>query len=248
MTPHATRALLGAALLGAALLAAACSDTSCRERLVPGGGVEVNPQCGVIAADDPDAGNPANNSANNSSANNSANNNPDDPDAGNNSPANNSPANNSPANNSPANNSPANNAPQPATLTGEWISAGEDIAPLLRQGGFEIDALEVTFTETDYAGVILLGTGDEVPYGGTYSVNRNTTPWTIVLRQTAPQALTSQGLVEVTGSGDAAVMRLEIVQVDPPTLGAQPPTPEGGFGSTQGVEDPADNIQIYRRP
>jgi hypothetical protein len=127
-------------------------------------------------------------------------------------------------------------------LLGGWVSLGDDLAPLLRNGGFEIASVSVTFDgDGTYRGVIALAGGDELPYGGTFEVDDARSPWVIQLHQTAPQALVSAGLVEVAGD----TMRLEVVQIDPPTAGFQPPV--GQFGTTQGIDNPNDNIQIYRR-
>ena len=131
---------------------------------------------------------------------------------------------------------------------GDWISQGNDISPLLRQGGVSLDRVTVSFDRQGaYEGLIVLDSGDEFPFRGTYEIDDRTDPMGIVLRQAEPQALTSQGIYAIESDGQGgSLLRYEVVQIEPPTPGFQPPTPQRGFGSTVGVQDPDDNIQIYR--
>ena len=138
--------------------------------------------------------------------------------------------------------------PPMRTLVGDWVSQGDDLSPLLREGGVSLDRVTVSFDrQGGYEGLIVLDTGDEFPFRGSYSVDDRTSPMGIVLNQSEPQSLTSEGIYAIEADGQGGVlMRYEVVQTQPPTPGFQPPTPSRGFGSTVGVEDPEDNIQIYR--
>jgi len=251
MFSHLSIAPLALALL-ASLALFGCSDTRCHDTLAPDGGLVQSDKC-VFVADGDDAGtvDPGTNNVN------GGNNGGDVGEPGADASADADPATDAdPVDDATVqpdadngNNGGNNGGPAP-TLVGDWISQGQDVAPILRQGGFEVQALTVTFgRDGSYVGELRLASGDVVPYGGTFVVDDGTDPWGIALTQTAPQGLTSQGIVALEGSGvGGPIMRFEVVQVDPPTPGFQPPTPQGGFGSTRGTDHPADNIQVYRRP
>lgn len=240
------------------LAASACSDTSCHDKLAADGGLVQSDKCTFVTAEDgDDAGNDGGNddgadnngAGNNGGGNNGGGNNGTDPDASDGDDTGSDPTDDADMPDAPPEDAPSNNGGTGATLVGDWISQGDDVAPILRQGGFEVEALTVTFgRDRTYVGELRLGSGDVVPYGGTFRLDDSTDPWSIVLTQTAPQGLTSTGIVALERDGGETVMRFEVVQTDPPTPGFQPPTPQGGFGSTRGVDDPADNIQVYRRP
>jgi hypothetical protein len=206
-----------------------CSDTECHDRLKAGGGVETSPMCDLSAAVEPDGSVPDVTVADVGSDLQEL---PDGqvaPDV-------------APGEDVATPDVVEEVAEDENALEGQWLSAGSDLAPLLAEGGFEITAISVSFaSDGTYRGTIVLAAGDELPYGGTYTVDDGQAPWPIQLNQTAPQSLVSAGLIEVAGD----TMRLEVVQVDPPTPGFQPPS--GSFGTTVGIDDPDDNIQVYRR-
>lgn len=231
----------------ASLALIGCSDTRCHDTLAPDGGLVQSDNC-VLVADGDDAGtvDPGTNNVN--GGNNGADVGDPGEDASDPDDAGTDAEPGEDVTVQPDADNTNNGTPSP-TLVGDWISQGQDVAPILRQGGFEVEALTVTFgRDGSYVGELRLASGDVVPYGGTFVVDDGTDPWGIALTQTAPQGLTSQGIVAVEEGVGGLVMRFEVVQVDPPTPGFQPPTPQGGFGSTRGTDHPADNIQVYRRP
>ncbi len=65
----------------------------------------------------------------------------------------------------------------------------------------------------------------------------------ITLEQSAPSVITSQGIYEIDNSVSPAILRYEVVQTSP-SVGAQMPTPELGFGGT-GLG--ADLTQVFVR-
>ena len=84
-------------------------------------------------------------------------------------------------------------------IVGLWLSAGNDVAPLLRQ--FGIDSIYATFVDNStYAVLSIDVNGTETAFAGTYTTaasgvgNINT----IVLNQLAPTTLTSEGIFEIT--------------------------------------------------
>ncbi len=220
-------------LLGLLLGSAGCSDTECHDKLQPGGGVAKSKACEVesqvlasdAGADSQDSGA--------SDAENTDDVAIEDGDT------------TTPDVNVPDTETPDMPSAGEDALLASWVSAGEDLAPLLQGGQFEISEVVVTFRAADYEGGTRIGDGTFFPYEGTWTVDTGTSPWTIRLTQSSPQALVSEGIIELFEEDGVPSMRLEIVQVEPPTPGFQPPT--GGFGTTVGVEDPADNIQIYRK-
>ena len=135
-------------------------------------------------------------------------------------------------------------APCLVGLQGEWLSAGADVAPLLAGAPFNIDSIKadfstnLTYTVTSYsAGVATVLTGTYIQTeSGVGDI------WNITVNQTAPSALTSEGIFEVTGDN----MTYEIVQTQP-DIGVAPPTAAAGFGSSGGGAFGMLNIQKYVR-
>ncbi|MCF8236998.1 MAG: hypothetical protein K9I85_02480 [Saprospiraceae bacterium] len=129
-------------------------------------------------------------------------------------------------------------------VQGEWLSAGANVAPLLAGPPFNIDSIRadfssnLTYTVTSYSG------GTPTVLTGTYSQTESGVGaiWNITVNQTAPSALTSEGIFEVTGDN----MKYEIVQTQP-AIGVAAPTAAGGFGSTGGGAFGMANIQNYVR-
>ena len=130
-------------------------------------------------------------------------------------------------------------------IVGEWLSEGDNVAPLLVnvlmlesiQAIFEEATFEVNSTNTDGQ------TGQQV---GTYTVELcpgSETKYHIVLEQTSPSAATVEGIFEIDGCMDPAMMRYEVIQTQP-DLGAVAPTCDDDFGAGQVG---ADNIQIFVR-
>lgn len=133
-----------------------------------------------------------------------------------------------------------------AAIQGDWVSTGDDIAPLLTL--FLITDITATFNaDGSYAVTSTDSLGSTVDYTGTYAVGTDTDPRTIVLTQATPAVLTSEGIWAVD---DQDVMQYEVIQTKPALPGGfTAPTPEAGFGSTAGPGLTAgDNLQVFRRP
>ena len=135
-------------------------------------------------------------------------------------------------------------APCLVGVQGTWLSAGANVAGLLAGAPFNIDSIRaefstnLTYTVTSYSG------GTPTVLTGTYAQSESGVGaiWNITVNQTAPSALTSEGIFEVTGDN----MTYEIVQTQP-DIGVAPPTAAGGFGSTGGGAFGTLNIQKYVR-
>lgn len=133
----------------------------------------------------------------------------------------------------------------PEGVVGNWLSEGTNVAPLL--AFYQINKITANFNEDGtYLVKSFTSTGTEVTYTGVYTQTKSSVGniWTIRLEQSTPTAVTSEGIFEVTVvEGSARTMKYEVVQTQP-SLGAAPPTPAGGFGSTTLVA-PNSNIQLY---
>ena len=126
----------------------------------------------------------------------------------------------------------------------KWQSSGANVAPLL-VALFNTDSIYAEFNadftyrvqQFDVAGAML-------ELSGTYTQTESGVGaiWTIVTDQTAPAALTAEGIFEINGN----TMKYEIAQTTP-DIGAVPPTPAGGFGSTNGGALGTANVQTYER-
>lgn len=129
-------------------------------------------------------------------------------------------------------------------LVGDWRSEGEDLCPLFRNAFFDYKLVDSTFNaDGTYSGYVETNDGQTQDLQGTYTIDEGTSPATISLSQTFPEAIESQGIWEINGD----TLTYEIVTVNP-DQGCTPPTPSGGFGSTScpGLSS-GDLIQIYRR-
>lgn len=126
-------------------------------------------------------------------------------------------------------------------IVGDWLSEGEDLAPLFVT--LTYDTVEATFNEDASYEVLLTDqAGSQTTFLGTYSVDESTSPATIVLNQTTPQELTSEGIFEIVDG----VMTYEVAQTSP-DLGITPANPTDGFGSTTSPSlSPGDLVQTYR--
>lgn len=135
-------------------------------------------------------------------------------------------------------------------LVGEWYSAGENVALLLlayndslyvkfnRDGTYLVEQYKDGTKLTDLVGIY---TQEKSNVGNIWTVRTEIT-------SSAGAGTISEGIFEVTKTGNEYTMQYEIVQVG--TVFA-PPTPEGGFGSTGGLSGigfpPTANIQKYVR-
>lgn len=122
-------------------------------------------------------------------------------------------------------------------IVNTWISEGAGVAP-----GLVVTLKTVKITATfnannTYSVIAKDSTGAEVTYSGTYSVSENTgiTIRSIILNQTSPTSVTSQGIYEVDSKD---MMRYEVIQTTPAITGFTAPVPAEGFGSTKYIGTP----------
>ncbi len=133
-------------------------------------------------------------------------------------------------------------------IVGTWVSAGEDVAPLLVTL-FMVDSIVATFEANQTYTVLQYAGGSEaaLTLSGTYSQTvANGTIWDIIVDQTAPAALTSEGIFQIDPSASPNSMQYEIAQTSP-DIGAIPPNADDGFGSTSGGVLGDANVQVYKR-
>lgn len=126
----------------------------------------------------------------------------------------------------------------------KWQSSGTNVAPLLVTL-FNTDSIyaefnyDFTYTVEQYD-----NTGAKQTLTGTYAQAESSVAgiWTITINQTTPATITAQGIFQITDN----TMKYEIAQTTP-DIGAVPPTPAGGFGSTNGGVLGTANVQTYIR-
>ena len=136
-------------------------------------------------------------------------------------------------------------------ITGLWVSAGANVAPLLdiifaASGG--VDTIYAEFlANKSYTVKQINGDATVLNYAGTFSNAKSTVGniYTIITNQSTPSAATSEGIYEIDRTQNPHFMQYEIVL----TSGTQnvPPTPQDGFGSTNGGALGTINIQKYVR-
>lgn len=128
-------------------------------------------------------------------------------------------------------------------IQGTWQSSGSDVAPLLVTL-FGTDSIYADFrTDFTYTVEQYDSTGAKLTLSGVYTQEKSNVGdiYEIEVNQSTPAALVSEGIFEVIGS----TMRYEIVQTSP-DIGATPPTPADGFGSTNGGAFGNLNVQVYQ--
>lgn len=134
-------------------------------------------------------------------------------------------------------------------IQGTWVSAGADVAPILVTL-FSVDSIVAVFNSNQTYEVLQYAGGaiSPITLSGTYTqtLSSEGAIWTITVDQTSPAALTSEGIFEVDASTNPDGMQYEIVQTSP-DIGATPPTPADGFGSSSGGAFGDTNIQNYKR-
>ena len=133
-------------------------------------------------------------------------------------------------------------------LYGTWISEGANVAPLL-VALFNTAKITATFNSNGSYTVIQQDTsGAEITLTGTFTMTKSSVAniFEITADQTSPAALTSSGMFEVYSDASPYTMKYEIVQTTP-AIGAVPPTPAAGFGSTNGGTLGTLNVQTYVR-
>lgn len=141
------------------------------------------------------------------------------------------------------------NLAQDLGIIGEWYSSGENVAPLL-VAFFDVDSIYAEFMDNNNYLVEQYNIGNtsgipDLIFTGTFEIEKSTVGeiWTIDIIQDQPFAATSEGIFEIKTSPE--VLWYEVVQ----TSGTQnvPPTPEDGFGSSNGGTLGDSNIQKYIR-
>lgn len=130
--------------------------------------------------------------------------------------------------------------PTPDAWVGKWISAGDDVAPLLvAWAGY--DSIYVTFNE-DMTVVLETHVPDNawVVDNGTYDVTESESGDIHSIHVTYT-AYAQDGIIQVFPA-DVDSLWLEAIAVGLPN---PVPTPEGGFGADPDLG--TTNIQVYRR-
>jgi hypothetical protein len=134
-------------------------------------------------------------------------------------------------------------------IIGEWYSSGENVAPLLVTY-FQVDSIYAEFKEDNSYLVKQFNQGNtsgepDVVFTGTFTIVKSSVGeiWNIDISQSAPYEAVSSGIFEI--KTDPELLWYEVVQ----TSGTQnvPPTPEDGFGSSNGGTLGEMNIQKYIR-
>lgn len=130
-------------------------------------------------------------------------------------------------------------------LTGNWLSAGENLSVLFR--GFGFDSVFFNFkADSSYVfrsktagGIVNTLTGRYLQrFSGVEGIR------IIQLEQQTPVPATIEGIFSLE-NGNPVRMTFETVQTSPQVQGLTPPVPELGFGSSGMVG--SDNTQIYER-
>jgi len=132
-------------------------------------------------------------------------------------------------------------------LVGTWVSEGDDVSDLLAPW---YGKLEATFnTDLTYEVMTTDTGGAPGTLSGTYTTSASGVDgiMNIILWQTAPNSVTSEGIYQLDESGSPIRMTYEVAQTDPSVVGVTPPTAEAGFGSTSGGDFGTQNIQYYSR-
>ncbi len=131
-------------------------------------------------------------------------------------------------------------------IVGQWQSSGANVAPLLSTY-FSVDSIWADFkADQTYDVKSYDPDGVMTQYLGTYTQTKSSTGniWTIVLEQSAPSTVTSEGIFEIDMDAVGYDLRYEVAQTEP-NLGNSPATPEGGFGSTNNGQLGESNVQKF---
>jgi hypothetical protein len=136
------------------------------------------------------------------------------------------------------------------TVVGTWLSTGSNLAPGFTKPPFNVMAITGVFNaDATYTVTSTDSTGKMSTSSGTWTGTPSSVPgiFDLTQSQTQPSAATAKGIFQIDGSASPPLLTLEGVQTMP-SLGATPPTAEGGFGSTvvNGMKT-SDWIQKYVR-
>lgn len=122
-------------------------------------------------------------------------------------------------------------------IVGKWRAPVP--APLLVSF---VDSIHVEFRNNQTYIVNSFKDGASVDLEGTYVTEDGVGPIrNIILEQSSPTDLTSQGIYRVSGNE----LTYEVAQTTPPQPGVTPPTAEAGFGSTSDGAYEDMNVQHY---
>lgn len=135
--------------------------------------------------------------------------------------------------------------PQKIGVVGEWYSSGDNVAVLLSTY-FAVDSIYAKFDSNNTYLVESYSNGAKTTYTGTYTQEKSGvgTIWNIVLNQSSPTAVTSEGIFDISTAVNPYTMQYEVAQTTP-SIGATAPTAEAGFGSTSGGALGTMNIQSF---
>lgn len=134
-------------------------------------------------------------------------------------------------------------------IIGKWYSSGDNVAPLLVTY-FSVDSIYAEFKVDNTYEVEQYNIGNtsgtpDLIFTGTFAIEKSNVGeiWTIDITQELPYAATSGGIFEIKTSPE--VLWYEVVQIS----GTQntPPTPETGFGGSNGGAFGETNIQKFIR-
>ncbi len=143
--------------------------------------------------------------------------------------------------------------PASDSIVGVWVSQGDDVAALLAGPGVNVVRLDVEFRADGTFVASYVDLDDRVAeFAGRFQTDTRTEPHGIVLDQSMPQTVRSEGIWRLApvaagrmSAGD--VLTYEVAQTQPPLNGVSAPTPSAGFGSTSAGDFGTDNVQTYRR-
>ncbi len=128
-------------------------------------------------------------------------------------------------------------------VVGTWESEGEDVAPGLAAAPFNNVRIEATFNSDNTYSVESEDTeGAVIIFAGTWQATAPNEEGIrgITLEQSEPAALVSSGIFRVDGN------RMEYEVIQEGLTGVEPPTVEGGFGSTLVGGNPTGEFWIQR--
>jgi hypothetical protein len=137
-----------------------------------------------------------------------------------------------------------------ASIVGSWLSAGGNLAKGFTTPPFSYKSISGIFNaDATYSVVGTDSSGKMTTLAGTWMASPSSVAgiYDFVQSQTQPSAATAKGIFQLDATVTPNLLTLEGVQTSP-SLGANPPTAQAGFGSTtvNGTKT-SDWIQKYER-
>lgn len=129
-------------------------------------------------------------------------------------------------------------------LIGNWLSEGSNVAPLLANPPLNVVSVTAEFNDNNTYTVVSTDTNNaQITFTGTYTLTPSGTGdiFNITLQQSAPTAVTSEGIFQISGN----TLTYEVAQTVPSIAGVTPPTAAAGFGSTSGGALGNANVQTF---